>query len=456
MSSDDKKDLTGIMEVARKMKEQGTFPDAPAGSVMEEQKFEKVDDFESLEEYGKTNPAADPPPEQTDFPVSEPASPATNPGIEFDANPSNGFTGLPAPEPHAPDQTQFPVTAPALDEGPLAGGGTDLSALGFAQTHSSQDPDLESITQDEALDLSSEPPEFQNEPEPLPPLSTTPVPDPIPLPTQPGNSTSFSQMGPDAHLPPKPDAPTEPPIKQTHLSDQQAPRSPMEKVRQFSDNINLGKASAPAAFPFSLRISGRLAPEEKARLLDIVSRENMGIREIDLEPQLDGDEVLIPRISEYAGVLLVSALRSAQVHMRLGPADEIYSALANREDTATEVALEDSGQRESHSSSANPNHPAERIPLTAADSLPGMLPHVVIDAVTASVSLRTLTVETENSSEYQNALEALQRELKYKAFRKGAQGIVNFSIQLTPLSMPTHYRLLLVGSAVRPVNAKDT
>jgi hypothetical protein len=43
----------------------------------------------------------------------------------------------------------------------------------------------------------------------------------------------------------------------------------------------------------------------------------------------------------------------------------------------------------------------------------------------------------------------LQRELKFKAFRKGATSIVSFSVQLQQLHMPMYYRVLVIGSAVR-------
>ena len=58
-------------------------------------------------------------------------------------------------------------------------------------------------------------------------------------------------------------------------------------------------------------------------------------------------------------------------------------------------------------------------------------------------------VEAVHSMEYQELLERLQREIKYKAFRKGAVGVVGFSIQLTALSTPTHYRVLAMGTAVK-------
>ena len=95
-------------------------------------------------------------------------------------------------------------------------------------------------------------------------------------------------------------------------------------------------------------------------------------------------------------------------------------------------------------------HPAEELPITADDHLPGHVRHAVVDIVTASAALKTMVVAAESSPEYQTLLEALQRELKYKAFRKGATGIVSFAVHLTQLHLPMHYRVMVTGSAVKP------
>ena len=58
-------------------------------------------------------------------------------------------------------------------------------------------------------------------------------------------------------------------------------------------------------------------------------------------------------------------------------------------------------------------------------------------------------LQAESSPEYQMLLEALQRELKFKAYRKRATAIVSFSVQLQQLHMPVHYRVLVTGSAVK-------
>jgi hypothetical protein len=389
MATDSKKDLTGLMDYAKKLEESGDAPPIPEGLVMEEIAPEKVEQFESLDDYGKSHPAPDPMPD----PVSEP---------------------IPEPIP-MPEVSAFAIAKPDLDAATFAGAiepppGTPSES----EFVISADPELTSAPMDSPLDS--------------------------------GDQISIA--------PSSLETPLQPEIAEPLRPSPQAPRTieaPLEKVREYSEQLSPGKSSVPASFPFSLIVTGRLAPEEKERLLDLISRENMGIREIDLEPQFESGKILIPRISEYAGILILSALRSAAVKLRFGPSDSIF-ATEDTQDTNAGVSF-DSGLGQSASrSSSDGSHPAEELPITTEAALPGQVQHAMtqlIDVVTASAALKTSSVEAEHSPEYQMLLETLQRELKYKAFHKGATAIVSFSVQLTSLRQPTHYRVMVTGAAIK-------
>jgi hypothetical protein len=172
----------------------------------------------------------------------------------------------------------------------------------------------------------------------------------------------------------------------------------------------------------------------------------MGIREIDLEPQFASGKILIPRISEYAGVLLIQALRGVRAKFRFGPSDTIFATQDTMAD-AHEAANKDQDQI---SQSLQVAHPAEDLPVSSEGLIPGLSHLKLIDTIVASATLKSSVVEAERSEEYHDLIDALQREVKYKAFRRGAHGIINFKIQLTALtSSPLHYRVLAMGSAVK-------
>ncbi len=216
------------------------------------------------------------------------------------------------------------------------------------------------------------------------------------------------------------------------------------------------KAVVAAAYPFSLLIEGALTLNEQLRLTDLLNRENMGIREIDLEPQFECDRVLIPRISEFAGVLLVQALRGTSAKLVFGPSDSIFSTIDTRatpEDRdAMSVATNEAEpviapqQEETEDDST---HPAEHLPITQEASLPGFGVIEILDVLTASTSLEAEALEAEGGGEYQLVVEALQRELKYKANRKGATAIVSFTVSAIPISFSKRYRISVTGTAVR-------
>jgi len=219
-------------------------------------------------------------------------------------------------------------------------------------------------------------------------------------------------------------------------------------IREYSEQLSNVKEGVPAAFPFSLLITGELNADEKDKLGDILSREKMGISKVDLETQFDGNHILIPRISEFAGVLLVQALRDTNAVLRLAPADEVFSTEATLTSTDEKMAAA-ADEKQNITFRTGSKHPAEGLPITTGDTLPEVDGFCVIDVLTASAALRTTLVEAQGSAEYQETLEALQRELRYKAYYKQAIGILNFSAQLTTLQLPSQYRLTVAGTAVR-------
>lgn len=196
-----------------------------------------------------------------------------------------------------------------------------------------------------------------------------------------------------------------------------------------------------ASNPFTLRIAGELRPEEREKLLEILSRENLGIREMDLEHQFASHQILIPRVSEYVGVLIIQQLRQATVEFALAPSDGFPEmpapAFAARVETQTPAAplvFED-------------------IPVTQDAELQGLGTPIPIDVVSASASIQAALVEARQSQAFEEVVDNLKRELKARAHYRGAKAITHFEMQLLPLKDPALYRITLSGSAVRWVEA---
>lgn len=218
-----------------------------------------------------------------------------------------------------------------------------------------------------------------------------------------------------------------------------APIDPLSNIREYSERTPPGKPTVPASLPFNLRIDGHMSVTDQAKFLDLLSRENFGVREMDLEPQLKAGRILIPRISEYGVVLLVQALRDASVTFRTELAESEEMLVSSAMDTEPFVHVEESGSPSS----------ADAIPLLLGADLPGGQAYEVIDTLVVTATLSSSAVEAHVTPEYEDLLESLQREIRHRAKIKGADAIVHFQFNLTTLQLPSSYRLTAMGTAVR-------
>jgi hypothetical protein len=222
---------------------------------------------------------------------------------------------------------------------------------------------------------------------------------------------------------------------------------PISQLKKISEQSSVAQ-NLPVPYPFSLLITGHLTEREREKLVDVLTRENMGIREVELEPQFASGRILIPRISEYAGILLVQALRGTRAQLKLGPSDSIFATPETR-DEPTDESLLPAPNEFARSITPEGKHPAETVRISADATIHDLPNPVLIDLVIVSTTLKSEMVEPRNSPKYQETLDALIRELKYRAHRKGAQAIINFSIDLTMLQLPSEYKLTVKGSAIQ-------
>ncbi|CAM6053599.1 unnamed protein product [Sphagnum tenellum] len=458
------------------MQDSGQVADLPAGTILEEAPIEKISQFESLENYAAANPTPEPPlssVSDSDFQTTQ----------DENNSPSSSSSFLPDLSANPEESLSQDFTADSSDFSSPSQSPTQDSSL--ADTLGT--PPLTPLQANDPSTLASGP-----LPQTPPLQSTTPLSTPFKeIPVVPGQFVSPSpvatletsergttEIASDFHPPP---APTSRPVAQFDSGGVQPemspppeaekllfkkdsktpPPPPLESIKKFSETIKPFKATVPAELPFSILIEGELRPEEKEKLLTLLEDHEMGFRAIDLEPQLACNRVLIPRISEYAAILLVQALRATRAEIKFGPSDEIFASKNTRDAEEADLNGPGSGayaganfassQDENVTSAfaSDLSHPAESIPVTPQDTLPGSPLLILIDTVTANATLKSTVVEAEHSSDFQEIVEALQREIKYKSYRKGATAVINFKVQLHSLSQPTHYRILAVGTAVK-------
>jgi hypothetical protein len=229
-----------------------------------------------------------------------------------------------------------------------------------------------------------------------------------------------------------------------------APGSSMDAVRNYSDHVAAASSAETAETPYSLLIEGALRPHEKEALLHILSRENLGIREVELEPQFAAGHILIPRISEFAGVMIVQALRNSTARMRLGPSEKIYVS-KQAEDGEERLVFPPNPDAEIlHTEDGHA--PSERVVLTPEDTVPGRKVLQAIDTLHSSMNLKAIHLAHPQSPLFQDAIERLKKALKFQAHHRGANALLNFKYELLPLEGQTVYKLIVQARAVRVEN----
>lgn len=218
----------------------------------------------------------------------------------------------------------------------------------------------------------------------------------------------------------------------------------LDEVRNYSDH--LAPSATPLEHPHSLLITGSLKEHERETLLKILSRENLGIREVELDPQFEAGKILIPRISEFAGVMIIQALRNTTALMRLGPSEKIF---ASRDSVDQDLLIFPPRSEAELLVMEEGNHPSDGMILTPDETLSGRGVGEVIDTLHSSMNIKATQVAHPQSSIFQDAMEKLKRQLKLQAHHRGANALLSFKYELHPLEGHVFYKLVVQAKAVR-------
>jgi hypothetical protein len=208
-------------------------------------------------------------------------------------------------------------------------------------------------------------------------------------------------------------------------------------------NVPAPPAVVDAARPFHLWITGALRNHEKERLVELIARENFGIREVDLEIQFEAGRILLPRISEFCVVLVAQTLRGAAVELKLEPSEH---ATAPHSPDGFQARLNPASAQ-----SKSAPHPAEDLPVTDQPLFAGRGEHEALDVLMATGMIQEPEWRAETSDAFSEMVESLKRELRFKAHLKGADGLVNYEAKVmnSPWITESECRIQVTATAVR-------
>lgn len=217
-----------------------------------------------------------------------------------------------------------------------------------------------------------------------------------------------------------------------------SPPPTIDDIRSYSEQAQETSLEYSRAVPFRLLISGEFDPFARDKLLLFITENPIGISSSDLDFQINAGRVLIPQISEYAGIRLIQELRETGLHFKL---------------TSVELDTDE----------AVPEAETQRYQWNAASESKALVPEVVIldsEAINSSIhqiidSLQTVqfiraeVIELEKSDMFQELLNRMLTHLKVKAARRGAIALTHVKHTVRPLSAASQYEVHLTASLVK-------
>ncbi len=216
------------------------------------------------------------------------------------------------------------------------------------------------------------------------------------------------------------------------------PNSSLEEIKNYSEKTRAVPFEAGARVPFTLLINGIFDPYSRDKLLLFITENPIGLNSADLDLQINGNRVLLPRISEFAGIKLIQDLRDTGLRFKLLPSDQ-------DDDEASPPVKTSTFQ---FSSQNQPSQKGDEIPVLPETSV-NSSHWKVIDSIEMVQYLRADLLEVEKSELYQNLIDRMIEAMKRKARIKGADAITSLTRELKPLRLPSQYQVELRATLIK-------
>ncbi|MEW6056092.1 MAG: hypothetical protein AB1540_05710 [Bdellovibrionota bacterium] len=241
-------------------------------------------------------------------------------------------------------------------------------------------------------------------------------------------------------------------------------KNDLSEVKKFGDKLAIGAPGVEASPAFSLKVispTGRFSEAAIKTIEAALEEEDLGVRFDDVKVQLSIGRLFVPRISEYAAILIANKLRDCVENIELDLAPEIFESSADEPSADLGTSLLDSAHLNQHREEV---HELENAPQSEADVFSTNLHEVegfqitrILSLVTASRIVAAEVVEKQNSPELEKATELVTKELISNAFKLAANGVIGVDVSLRPIEsfrdesgkIRRGYRLFGSGTAIR-------
>jgi hypothetical protein len=203
----------------------------------------------------------------------------------------------------------------------------------------------------------------------------------------------------------------------------------VQEIKNYSERARETSFQSDIKNPFHLWILGNFDPFSRDKLLLFITDNPMGLNSSDLDRQITGGRVLLPRISEFAGIKLIQDLKDSGLAFKL-------QASSRDEDEV----LPQSESLRLHYESEVASDLVGSVVVLATEAIDPKL-WQAFDSIQVVQFLKAEIVEVERSEIFQELLDRMTTSLKHKARLKGAAAIGSLVHELKPLRLPSHYQL---------------
>jgi uncharacterized protein YbjQ (UPF0145 family) len=259
---------------------------------------------------------------------------------------------------------------------------------------------------------------------------------------------------------PFPDNQSESENEESHPGPYKSPDSfktpeTFEEVKKFAESSSFTGMGAEGNPSFSLLIKNVRFIEDVNDILRLLKElDLMADSEELMKNRLMRGTILIPRISEYAAILLAHKLRRFDIDIQVGLSDEIHPPKHHETPDIGLVSKASLYQNQSHH--FHFDDPKLEISQIIVAATPGLEGHQVLRYLGIASEHKMLDahiVENEDSTEIPRHYQELAMKLKAHALKAHANAVVGLNYQLTPLpsdlGLSDHkYRLTCTGNLV--------
>lgn len=228
-----------------------------------------------------------------------------------------------------------------------------------------------------------------------------------------------------------------------------------EEIKKFADSTSFTGMGVEGNPSFSVLLRQVKYVEDVSDII-ILLKELKLLTDTEEETQkrLSKGYLLIPRISEYAAILLTHKLRRFDIDIQMGLSDEIHPPKHHEAPETGLVSKSTLQQNQTHS--FNFDHPKLELSQVIVSASPTLQGYQVVRYLGVASEHKTVPaemVEDESSEEIPRYYQELAQKLRAHAVKNHSNAVVGLNYQLTPIPSEfgaggPKYRLSCTGNLV--------